>query len=120
MAGNIPIVGIDLGTTNSALACVGADGRPAGVPNFEGDLLTPSAVFVDGNAAFVGREAFKLGPKAPERFAEAFKRHMGEEFYPLPLDGRKWRPEVLSAIASSSGRSCGPARQDSCTRSRPS
>ena len=98
MAGTTAIVGIDLGTTNSALAYVGPDGRPAGITNFEGDVLTPSAVFFDGNTAFVGREAFKLSPRSPAHFAEAFKRHMGEGHYPRLLGGHKWRPEELAAL----------------------
>ncbi len=38
------VVGIDLGTTNSAVAFVREDGRPVCVPNALGDTLTPSVV----------------------------------------------------------------------------
>src|SRR5205823_1627039 len=87
-----------LGTTNSVVAYVDHTGRPACVTNFEGDVLTPSAVLVEGCGAVVGREARKAAPRQPERFAECFKRHMGDDFFPQRVDGRRWRPEVLSAM----------------------
>ena len=42
-----PAVGIDLGTTFSVLAHLDADGKPRTMPNEEGELITPSAVFFD-------------------------------------------------------------------------
>ncbi|MHC4423269.1 MAG: Hsp70 family protein [Planctomycetota bacterium] len=41
------IVGIDLGTTFSALAILNSIGKPEIVPNADGERLTPSAVFFD-------------------------------------------------------------------------
>jgi molecular chaperone DnaK len=93
-----PVVGIDLGTTNSVVAFVDRTGRPTCVTNFEGDILTPSAILIEGNLAVIGREARKAAPGSPHRFAECFKRYMGEPAYPEPVDGRRWRPEGLSAL----------------------
>lgn len=70
-------VGIDLGTTYSALAYVDATGRPLTVPNRAGDLLTPSTILIDENEVLVGKEAVKNSVLAPERYAECFKRDMG-------------------------------------------
>jgi molecular chaperone DnaK len=54
------IVGIDLGTTFSALAVLNAIGKPEIVPNTDGERLTPSAIFFDeekSNVIRVGIEA---------------------------------------------------------------
>ena len=40
------IVGIDLGTTYSAIAALDERGRPVTIPNRDGELLTPSAVLI--------------------------------------------------------------------------
>lgn len=48
-------VGIDLGTTNSAVAIV-QQGRPSVVPNFLGELTTPSVVHIDP-AATIDRKS---------------------------------------------------------------
>ena len=52
-------VGIDLGTTYSAVAHLDDTGRPVTLVNAEGDLLTPSAVLFEGNNVVVGKEALK-------------------------------------------------------------
>ena len=52
-------VGIDLGTTNSAIAWLDDLGRPQTLANAEGDKVTPSAVLVEGATAVVGKEAIK-------------------------------------------------------------
>ena len=71
-------VGIDLGTTYSVLAYIDATGRPLTVPNRAGDLLTPSAILIDENDILVGKEAVKNSVLTPDRYAECFKRDMGE------------------------------------------
>jgi len=90
-------VGIDLGTTNSAVAWVGPDGRTAMVPNAEGDLLTPSVVsFLDAEVV-VGKEAHKASVVEPERVAEWVKRDMGSPVYTRPIQGEYLPPEVIEA-----------------------
>jgi molecular chaperone DnaK len=93
-----PTVGIDLGTTNSVVAYVDPTGRPSCITNFDGDILTPSMVLIEGDAAVVGREARKAAALHPHRFAECFKRSMGDDYFPQEVDGRRWRPEALSAM----------------------
>ena len=91
------LVGIDLGTTNSAVA-VWRDGRPELIPNAVGELLTPSAVSVgDDGALLVGIAARERQATHPGLSAAIFKRRMGtaEE---VKLGKRGYRPEELSAM----------------------
>jgi molecular chaperone HscC len=91
------IVGIDLGTTFSAVGYLGDDG-PHLIPNALGDLLTPSAVGVDSDGEIlVGRVAKEFQVMQPERCASAFKRHMGTE-WTVELPGRRFTPEELSSL----------------------
>ena len=71
------IIGIDLGTTNSACA-VWKDGVATLIPNRLGDALTPSAVSIDENGAvLVGLPARDRQASHPHATATAFKRYMG-------------------------------------------
>ena len=53
------ITGIDLGTTNTLMAFLEETGRPKVVPNMDGDMLTPSVVYIgkDGKEILVGNAA---------------------------------------------------------------
>ena len=71
------IVGIDLGTTNSLVACF-KDNVPVVIKNVYGETLTPSIVSVDENGeVFVGKIAKERQITHPESTASLFKRHMG-------------------------------------------
>src|SRR4051812_27804487 len=92
-------VGIDLGTTYSAIAHLDDRGRPAMLPNREGDVLTPSAVYLTGaGEAVVGAPALDLRLERPDLVATHVKRRMGYPDYGPPVAGRQFRPETLSAI----------------------
>ena len=91
-------VGIDLGTTFSAVAWVDASGHVEVLPNIDGELTTQSAVFFEGNTVLVGREAAKAALLEPGKSAQCFKRDMGKERYRREVCGKDMRPEVLSAI----------------------
>lgn len=98
------LIGIDLGTTNSAVA-VWRDGVPQLVPNALGEYLTPSAVSVaqDGTA-YVGRAALERLPTHPSETATSFKRMMGTE-QKLRLGGKpEYRAEDLSSLVLASLR----------------
>src|SRR5205823_2231134 len=71
------IVGIDLGTTYSAIAALDERGRPFTVPNRDGDMLTPSAVLFAGPDAVVGQPALDVALEEPDRVATLVKRRMG-------------------------------------------
>jgi molecular chaperone HscC len=74
------IVGIDLGTTNSAIAALSTDG-PQLIPNAIGKLLTPSAVAIDASGqVLVGQPAKDHQVLHPESSATCFKRHMGSDW----------------------------------------
>ena len=93
------IVGIDLGTTFSAIAYVDAAGHPVTIESDEGELLTPSVIQILPNRSIlVGREAILAAGEHPGRTAFNFKRDMGERFYREPLGGKEFSPEALSAL----------------------
>lgn len=93
-----PPIGIDLGTTYSAIAYLDASGRPITVANDAGDLLTPSAVAFDQDTVLVGKEAVKSAVFEPAVFADCFKRDMGRREFRRPIAGTQVPPEVLSAF----------------------
>jgi Fe-S protein assembly chaperone HscA len=71
------VVGIDLGTTNSLVACV-TDGTPQVIRDRSGDALVPSVVSIDEQGTiFVGREAQRRLLTAPSRTVYSVKRFMG-------------------------------------------
>ncbi|MFO0809920.1 MAG: Hsp70 family protein [Gemmataceae bacterium] len=92
------IIGIDLGTTFSAVAALDGAGRPVTLPNRDGDLLTPSAVYIAGDEAVVGQAALDVSLEQPESVATLIKRRMGQPDYGRLVAGRSFRPETLSAL----------------------
>ncbi len=90
-------VGIDLGTSNSAVAWVDESGRSVMLRNSEGDILTPSVVLFDDAEIVVGKEAKRLAPLYPDRVAEWVKRDMGQPVYSRPIRGERLPPEVIQA-----------------------
>jgi len=91
-------VGIDLGTTFSALAHLDAEGRPRTVANEEGELITPSAVFFDREMPIVGREALRAAELEPERLARFAKRDMGQRQFGKSICGCAFPPEVIESL----------------------
>jgi molecular chaperone DnaK len=92
------LVGIDLGTTFSAIATLDEHGQAITLPNREGEMLTPSAVLIEDGGAVVGQAARDVSLEQPDRVAMLIKRHMGQPSYGAPVSGRDFRPETLSAI----------------------
>ncbi|MDO7841680.1 Hsp70 family protein [Sphingomonas immobilis] len=91
------IIGIDLGTTNSACA-VFRDGAPMLIPNRLGQTLTPSAVSLDESGEIlVGLAARERQANHPEVTATAFKRYMGTK-RTTKLGGKMYSAEALSAL----------------------
>ena len=93
-----PAIGIDLGTTNSAVAHVDATGRPETIRNAEGGLSTPSVIFFDRANPVIGSEALEAGVEEPERLAMYAKRDVGEDLFRNAICGAKLPPEVLQAL----------------------
>jgi molecular chaperone DnaK len=96
-AQSLPAIGIDLGTTYSALARLDDNGRPTTIINAEGDLLTPSVVLFEGNNVVVGKEAIKALATEAEHVALCPKRDLGARAYHKAFQGRKYPPEALQA-----------------------
>ena len=72
----MPVIGIDLGTTNS-LAAVWKDGHEVLIPNRFGSFLTPSVVTEEDGAVLVGVGAKEKPLLYPGQSASSFKRLMG-------------------------------------------
>src|SRR5512132_4071746 len=73
------IIGIDLGTTNSAMAVL-EGGEPAIIENAEGGRTTPSVVaFTDSRERLAGTVAKRQGVMNPENTVFSIKRFMGRK-----------------------------------------
>jgi molecular chaperone DnaK len=92
------IVGIDLGTTFSAIATLDDRGQAITLPNLDGEMLTPSAVLIDDGGAVIGEAARDVALEQPDRVALLVKRWMGHPRFAQPVAGRDFRPETLSAL----------------------
>ncbi|MFH1465979.1 MAG: Hsp70 family protein [Pseudomonadota bacterium] len=91
-------VGIDLGTTFSAVAHVNRHGVPEVLPNAEGDRLTPSVILFDKDDVIVGSYAKQSAVVYPEQVVEFVKRHMGEDDYAFHYRDEAFNPERLSSF----------------------
>ncbi len=95
------ILGIDLGTTNSAAAVVEA-GRPTVVPSAEGPTIAgkmfPSVVaFTKDGQLLVGEAAKRQATANPEGTIFEIKRKMGTE-YKVRVFGKEYTPQQISAF----------------------
>ena len=95
---NVPAVGIDLGTTYSAVAYIDDTGRPVTLVNAEGDLVTPSVVLFEGHQPIVGKEALKALATEADSVAQCAKRELGERTFRKALQGALYPPEALQAL----------------------
>lgn len=94
------IVGIDLGTTFSAIAYIDQHGVPTVIPNQEtGDRTIPSVIFFeDEGTPIVGKEARNQMIIEPRRTVRFIKRDMGNPSAHVNIDGKDYFPEDLSAM----------------------
>nr|AGF93038.1 molecular chaperone DnaK [uncultured organism] len=91
------ILGIDLGTTNSAMAIM-EGGEPTIIPNAEGERITPSIVaFKKDGERLVGETAKRQAVKNPERTITSIKRKMGTD-HKVKIDDKEYTPEQISAM----------------------
>jgi molecular chaperone DnaK len=97
MMASEPILGIDLGTTNSAAAVV-RGGEPEIVPNAAGDRTTPSVVASDSGRRLVGQSAKNQAVKNCENTVQSIKRSMGRDGVAVDLGGDSHTPEEISAM----------------------
>lgn len=92
-------VGIDLGTTFSAIAYIDEKGNPVIIPNKQGENITPSTVLFGGKKPVVGSVAKRKSITDPKNYEAFVKRHMGEKTYSFTTkDGETFHPEEVSAL----------------------
>jgi molecular chaperone DnaK len=93
-----PIVGIDLGTTNSEVAVVGTEGQPHVMEDPDGDPILPSFVGLsEDGRLLVGKAARNQWVLAPERTVKSIKRKMGQDVK-VKLGEQEYRPQEISAM----------------------
>ena len=92
------VVGIDLGTTFSAVAHVNRLGVPEILPNAEGDRITPSVILFENDDVIVGGYARQAAVAYPDQVVEFVKRHMGDPKWTFTYRGRAYNPEQLSGF----------------------
>ena len=92
------IIGIDLGTTNSAVAVM-EGGDSTIIPNTEVNRTTPSVVaFTKDGERLVGETAKRQAITNPDRTISSIKREMGSDFKTNEIDGNSYTPEEVSAM----------------------
>ena len=112
------IIGIDLGTTNSAMAYTIGD-KPEIIPNAEGERVTPSVVYIKGDEVIVGTIAKRKAVLNPKNTIYEVKRFIGRKYdeaiddikrmpYEIKkgpdggilivVDGKEYKPEQISAM----------------------
>lgn len=92
------LLGIDLGTTYSAVSYLDKSGNPQIILNREEEPMTPSVVFVDGDTVLVGQNARKRALHFPEKICKCIKRLMGFKEIALEESDTQYTPEAISGI----------------------
>jgi len=89
-------VGIDLGTTNSAVTVLEA-GEPKVISNAEGFRTTPSVVaFTKDDNVLVGETAKRQAVTNVDRTVSSVKRHMGTD-WKFKVEDKEYTPQEISA-----------------------
>ena len=90
-------VGIDLGTTYSAMAYMDDQSTPRMVQDGAGQAVVPSVVYFDDEEVIVGDIALQQARMDPDRVVQFIKVHVGDEWSRV-FNGRIHTPESISAI----------------------
>ncbi|HUQ72018.1 MAG TPA: Hsp70 family protein [Planctomycetaceae bacterium] len=92
-------VGIDLGTTYSAIARLNEQGNPESILNADGRNITPSVVLLaEDGSVVVGPSFERTSQEAPDHIVEAVKRQMGNKNFFVVYQNKKLTPEFISAL----------------------
>ena len=94
------LVGIDLGTTFSAIAVLDEIGKPEIVPNCDGERITPSVVHLpeeEPGKSLVGDIAKKALAYRADRVIQNVKQKMGDDFH-YSIDGTDYSPQQISSF----------------------
>ncbi|WP_459957499.1 Hsp70 family protein [Nocardia sp. IFM 10818] len=93
------VFGIDLGTTNSAIARIDADGRPEVLIGMNGEPTVPSVVlFASGFDHVVGEGARRQARLDPEHVCALVKRRMGDADWRFVAHGQTWSAPAVSSL----------------------
>lgn len=93
------VVGIDLGTTYSAVAVVNKYGKPEILSNREGERITPSVVLFEGEDPIVGSIAKRSAVANPFNVIQFVKRQMGDKAWKFRTENAEaYTPEEISAM----------------------
>jgi molecular chaperone DnaK len=89
------VIGIDLGTSTSEVACL-KNGKPFLIPNLHGQKVTPSVVYISESGEIkVGEDARSYAVIEPENTVIEVKRLMGSQS-PLKLGNKYLKPYEVS------------------------
>ena len=92
-------VGIDLGTTYSAIAQLTKEGNPRSLLNADGRNITPSVVLLgDDGQVVVGPSFERISQESPDHIVEAIKRQMGNKEFFVVYQNKKLSSEFISAL----------------------
>ncbi|MGF1655697.1 MAG: Hsp70 family protein [Verrucomicrobiales bacterium] len=93
-------VGIDLGTTFSAVAHIDHYGKPQIIPNSESERITPSVIMFEEGAVTVGTMAKQNAVAEPEKIVDFVKREIGKSKteFQREFNGTAYSAEELSAL----------------------
>ncbi|MFW5647659.1 MAG: Hsp70 family protein, partial [Candidatus Alkaliphilus sp. MAG34] len=92
-----PIIGIDFGTTNSAVAYI-RNKKPQILESANGGRVIPSVLLIDlGDNVVVGKDALDSLVAMPDRTVAAVKRRMGSN-NPIYVSGRDLLPQEVAAL----------------------
>ncbi|MDS1115475.1 Hsp70 family protein [Gordonia westfalica] len=93
------VFGVDLGTTNSAIARIDADGRPEVIVGLSGASTTPSTVLLtSATDHVVGEGARREARLDPENVCSLVKRRMGDSQWRFVAHGQTWSAPAISAL----------------------
>src|SRR3989440_10129486 len=94
------VVGIDLGTTFSAIAHIDTYGKPQIIPNSETERITSSVIFFDSTNVIVGTVAKNNAVAEPEKIVDFVKREMGKpkDQFHREFGDKIYSAEELSAL----------------------
>ena len=91
-------IGIDLGTTFSAISTVDEHGRAVILKNANGETLTPSVIYFGEDTPIIGSEAKEMQEFGEDNVAAFYKRNMGDPYFLLHFKGKDYNAEELSSI----------------------
>lgn len=95
----VGVYGIDLGTTNSAIATIGAGGRPEVISGLTGAPTTPSVVLLtSATDHVVGEGARRQARLDPDNVCALVKRRMGDPDWRFVAHGQTWSAPAISAL----------------------